>query len=92
MAMPRRWAVVLACLAIVAVFVERAGVLYRAPPPAKVAAEVSAPACPSAPAATTEVQPAELPSVTQPGGIDPLGATRAIHDALKDCPEPSAIR
>jgi len=91
--MPLKWVVVLACLAMAAVFVERAGVLYRPTPPAKVAAEDALPVCPPAQRVpATELQPPDLPSVTQPGGIDPLGASRAIQIALEDCPEPSAIR
>ena len=85
--MPRMWTVVLACLAIAAVLVERARVMYRPDARAQVAVEHTAPKCPAAPqAAPSAAEPADLPSVAQPGGIDPMGATRAIQEALRDCP------
>jgi hypothetical protein len=85
--MPRRWAVVLACLAIGAILIERSRVLYREGSTSQVAAESNVPSCPG-PAAPSDVdlQQPDGPSVAQPGGIDPLGATRAIRNALQDCP------
>jgi hypothetical protein len=87
MRMPMKWTVVLACLAIAVVLVERSRVMYRASASAQVATESLPAPCPEAPpAAATATEPADLPAVAQPGGIDPMGATRAIRDALQDCP------
>lgn len=85
--MPRRWAVLLACLAIAAVLIERSRVVYRSGDAAQVAAESTLSPCPvAATPSDIDLQQTDAPSVTQPGGIDPLGASKAIRDVLQDCP------
>ena len=85
--MPIKWTVVLACLAIAVVLVERSRVIYRPNSSAQVATQSLPPPCPEAPPTSSPAaEPADLPSVAQPGGIDPMGATHAIRNALQDCP------
>jgi hypothetical protein len=85
--MPRRWVVVLACLAIAAVLVERSRVVYRTGGTAQIAAESGVASCPvAASPADIDLQQTDVPSVAQPGGIDPMGASRAIRNVLQDCP------
>jgi hypothetical protein len=55
------------------------------PGPALVTSSAGAAApCASVQPPSSDAGPA--PSVAQPGGIDPLGASRAIRSALGDCP------
>ena len=83
MRMPKRWALILAGCAIAVIVSERVAVL-RAPAPAvKVAVEVPS-SC--APFQIATERPETVPSVAQPGGMDPLGVSRAIHRVLEDCP------
>ena len=84
MRMPKRCALILAGCAIAVVVVER-GLVLRAPAPAvQVAAEVS-PSCAPFKLPAAE-RPDTVPSVAQPGGMDPMGVSRAIHRVLEDCP------
>jgi hypothetical protein len=86
--MPTKWAVVLACLAIAAVLIERSRVVYhRSGTVAQVAAESAVPPCPvAATPGEIDLQQTDGPSVAQPGGIDPMGASRAIRNVLQNCP------
>ena len=79
----KRWTLILAGCAIVAVVAERALVLTESAADVKLAADVDAERCApfEAPARADA-----MPSVAQPGGLDPLGVTRAIHGVLEDGP------
>jgi hypothetical protein len=81
--MPKRWVLILAGCAIAVVAGERVAVLRAPAPPVKMAAEAP-PAC--APFELAAQRPDPEPSVAQPGGMDPLGVSRAIHRVLEDCP------
>jgi hypothetical protein len=81
--MPKRWALILAGCAIAAIVAERALVLRE--PAAAVRIAKEAPACtPFGVPASDQLD--GVPSVAQPGGMDPLGVSRAIHRVLEDCP------
>jgi len=84
MRLPKRWVLVLAGCAIAAVMIERASVLYELKANLAIAAEGDRQRCPSAQAPLLDE--GVEPSVTQPGGIDPLGMSHAIRRALEDCP------
>jgi hypothetical protein len=81
--MPKRWALILAGCAIAVIVNERVAVL-RAPAPAVNVAQEAAPSC--APLELATERPDTVPSVAQPGGMDPLGVSRAIHRVIEDCP------
>ena len=88
MGMPQRWVVMAAGCAIVAVAVERLTALGEPRPAPTAVAGADATTCPPArtpPPLRVEADEPE-PTVAQPGGIDPLGASRAIREALEDCP------
>lgn len=73
MRLPKHWALVLLGVALAAILI---GLVVHEPQRARVASAVfEAPALP----------PELVPAVPQPGGIDPLGASRAIRRALEDC-------
>ena len=82
---PKRWMLVLAGCAIAAVVVERTSVLYEPKAKLVIATEAERQHCSTAQAAPV-LDAAAVPSVTQPGGIDPLGVSRAIRRVLEDCP------
>ena len=85
MRLPKRWTLILAGCAIVAVVVERALVLTEPGAEVRLAADGDRERCaPFDPPASLQPNPA--PSVAQPGGLDPLGVSRAIHGVLEDCP------
>ena len=84
MPMPKHWVVIAAACAIVAVAAERLEVLRQASSELTAVAEADAGRC--GPAGAPPRDTAHQPSVAQPGGIDPLGASRAIRDVLEDCP------
>jgi hypothetical protein len=83
----KKWVLIAASCAIGAIVVERVLVLYEPKYRQATAAETSARRCALAsarvPALFDEDPP---PLVAQPGGIDPLGLSGAIHRALEDCP------
>jgi hypothetical protein len=85
---PKALVLIIASCAIAAIVVERSLVLYDQEPRKSAAAETEAPRCGAAQAPM--VPPfddyASVPSVAQPGGIDPLGLSGAIRRALDDCP------
>jgi hypothetical protein len=85
MRLPKRWVLVLAGCAIAAVMLERASVLYQPKAKLAIAAESESLRCPS-PHIPQVLDDDATPSVTQPGGIDPLGVSSAIRSALGDCP------
>ena len=80
--MPKRWALILAACTIAAIAIERGLALYNAETRLVMAAEADTKRCAAEPAPLD----AEVPAAVQPGGIDPLGLSRAIHEALEDCP------
>jgi hypothetical protein len=84
MRLPKRWVLVLAGCAIAAVIIERASVLYQPKAKLAIAAETERHCTPAQ--APRLLDDDIVPSVTQPGGIDPLGVSRAIQRALEDCP------
>ena len=79
---------IIAGCAIAAIVVERSLVLYDQEPRKSAAAETEAPRCATAQAPMPPPfdDDASVPSVAQPGGIDPLGLSGAIRRALDDCP------
>lgn len=85
MRLPKRWALILAGCAIAAIMIERLSAFYEPRPKLAIAAETERQRCSSIQLPSVPEDGA-APSVTQPGGIDPLGVSRAIHSALEDCP------
>ena len=77
---PKRWTLLLAGCVLAAVVVGRILLMEEARPGLVAESDTRVVHC--APL-FTEGAP---PSVTEPGGIDPLGVTRAIRLALDDCP------
>jgi hypothetical protein len=85
MRIPKRWALILAGCAIAAVVSERASVLTEPRASVKLAEKSGPPPCaPFGPPAPSP--PGAAPSVAQPGGLDPMGVSHAIHSMLEDCP------
>ena len=85
MRIPKRWALILAGCAIAAVVAERAFVLTEPGAGVQLADKTDPQRCaPFGPPAAS--QPGAAPSVAQPGGLDPLGVSRAIQGMLEDCP------
>jgi hypothetical protein len=78
---------IVAGCAIAAVVVERSLVLYDPNSRSSAGAETEALRCAAPQAAMPPpFEDDAMPSVTQPGGIDPLGLSGAIRRALDDCP------
>ena len=84
---PKHWVLIAASCAIAVIVVERSLVLYEPEYRHVSAAETAAGRCASASAPVPPpFDEALTPSVPQPGGIDPLGLSSAIHRALENCP------
>lgn len=78
---------IVAGCAIAAIVVERSLVLYDPKSRSSAGAETEALRCAAPPGAMpSPFEDDAMPSVTQPGGIDPLGLSGAIRRALDDCP------
>jgi hypothetical protein len=79
----KRCALILAGCAIAAVVAERVLVLTEQGASVRLAEKSDRDPCaPFGPPA----YPGDAPSVPQPGGLDPLGVSRAIHRVLEECP------